>query len=45
MARHLHRHAIFYIALGSLKREQRREFVFGVKALDRLRRLVLEKGF
>jgi hypothetical protein len=45
VARHLHRHAIFYVALGSFKGEQGRKFVLGVKALDSLGRLVLEKRF
>ena len=44
VTRHLHRHAIFYVALRSLQRQQCRQFVFRVEALDVVRRLVVEEG-
>ena len=43
MAGHLHWHAIFDVAFSALQRQQRRKFVPGIKALDRVGRLVVEE--
>ena len=43
VTRHLHRHACFHVALRVLQRQQRRQLVFRVEALDVVRRLVVEE--